>query len=135
MPLKLNLCEPYDIPNQFVEIDSSLVSTTLFCHRTNAVDDAAAALAVVGNASERRVYFFNIWRLSVEPPQCRICIVYDASERLVDLMGNRCRHLAHRRQSSNARELCLRRRVVGLLRYLPLARGRKVPQHVVEGGR
>jgi len=50
----------------------------------------------------------EIQRIFLESPQAHIRIGHDRHQGLVHLVGDRCRELAHRRQSRDAREIRLR---------------------------
>ena len=67
-----------------------------------------ARVALRGDALEGRFRLPKIGRRVCQPPERRISIGDDSSERLIDLMSYRCRELAHRGQSCDAREFGLR---------------------------
>src|SRR6202022_2609069 len=99
-----------------VDVERRKLRPGLPRERTQPADHVSGALAVAHYARERFARLLEFRRPPLQPAQPGAPLTHDGCERLVDLMGDRGRELAHCREARRAGELRLRvsQRLLGM---------------------
>ena len=101
-------CQREHLADGVVDIECDVFGLAMPEKRPDAPDHLARAVALLDDALERGPGLVEIGRGVREPTERGIAVGDHGGERLIDLVGDRCREFAHRRQPRHAREFRLR---------------------------
>src|ERR1700760_826049 len=102
MLLELEADHRKNVAHHVIDIEMPHIWSRLTDHSAYAGNDLAGAGAVGGHPLDCTPRGLQIWCFAVEPAQTGISAAYQASQRLVDLVGDRSGQLAQGRDSRHA---------------------------------
>src|SRR5262245_14752031 len=91
--------------NDLIYVKPGFLGRGTLCEIANLNDDLIGSIGILGNACNIFSRLVEIGWLRVKPIQACVAMDCHCSERLIDLMRNRCGHFSEGRHTHNVREL------------------------------
>ncbi len=130
MLLNFSVEEAESRMNDLIDLKPGSLGRGTLCEIANLDDDFIGSIGILSDACDIFSRLVEIGRLRFKPIQACVAVDCHCSERLIDLMCNRCGHFSKGRHTHNVREL--RARLIGRFFFsLDLRRkvGRRSDRH------
>ena len=108
MSVQLATRQDEDFPNRVIDVELRDLGLGLPGQGADAPDDVARAVAVPDDAFRGLSRLVEIRSVIRKPAQTGMAVGDHGGERLIDLVSDRCRELAHRRQPCHPCKIRLR---------------------------